>query len=247
MNQKEIDILKRALDRERASRKLAEKILEEKSKELYELNIKLEKSNVKLTSLNNKVNSQLQGVFENLVDPYVEIDLNGDILQMNNAAVDLLGLKSQSDKINVLNLVHPEDGEMIAPNFKELLSKGSITNFKVKLITQTKKTKLVHINGSIIYDNGIAFGAQGILRDITSEDKYQKAVEFEKQKYGNIIANMNLGLIEVNNQDEILMANQGFIDMSGFNESELLGKKCSELLLKRQAFRGLCCFLIIKF
>ena len=35
MNQKEIDILKRALDRERASRKLAEKILEEKSKELY--------------------------------------------------------------------------------------------------------------------------------------------------------------------------------------------------------------------
>ena len=231
MNQKEIDILKRALDRERASRKLAEKILEEKSKELYELNIKLEKSNVKLTSLNNKVNSQLQGVFENLVDPYVEIDLNGDILQMNNAAVDLLGLKSQSDKINVLNLVHPEDGEMIAPNFKELLSKGSITNFKVKLITQTKKTKLVHINGSIIYDNGIAFGAQGILRDITSEDKYQKAVEFEKQKYGNIIANMNLGLIEVNNQDEILMANQGFVDMSGFNESELLGKKCSELLL----------------
>jgi len=230
MNQKEIDILKRALDRERASRKLAEKILEKKSKELYELNIKLEKSNVKLTSLNNKVNSQLQGVFENLVDPYVEIDLNGDILQMNNAAVDLLGLKSQSDKINVLKLVHPDDGEMIAPNFKELLSKGSITNFKVKLITQSKKTKLVHINGSIIYDNGVASGAQGILRDITIEDKYQKAIEGEKLKYENIIANMNLGLIEVNNHDEIVMANQSFIDISGFKQSELLGKKCSEIL-----------------
>ena len=129
MNQKEIDILKRAFDRERASRKLAEKILEEKSKELYQLNIKLEKSNVKLTSLNNKVNSQLQGVFENLVDAYVEIDLNGNIIEMNNSAVDLLELKNLSDKVNVLSMVHPDDIEMVAPNFKELLKNGSDNRF----------------------------------------------------------------------------------------------------------------------
>ena len=230
MNQKEINILKRAFDRERASRKLAEKILEEKSKELYELNIKLEKSNIKLTSLNNKVNSQLEGVFQNLVDAYVEIDLNGNIIEMNNSAVDILGLKNLSDKVNVLNMVHPDSTEMVAPNFKELLKKGSMTDFKVKIVTKNNKTKLVHINGSIIYDNGVASGAQGILRDITIEDKYQKAIEGEKLKYENIIANMNLGLIEVNNQDEIVMANQSFIDISGFKQSELLGKKCSEIL-----------------
>ena len=126
MNKKEINILKRAFDRERASRKLAEKILEEKSKELYQLNIKLEQSNITLTSLNNKVNSQLQGVFENLVDAYVEIDLNGTILGINNAAVDLLGLKSLSEKINVLEMVHPNYKDSIAPNFKSLLKKGSI-------------------------------------------------------------------------------------------------------------------------
>ena len=133
MNQKEINILKRAFDRERASRKLAEKILEEKSKELYQLNIKLEQSNITLTSLNNKVNSQLQGVFENLVDAYVEIDLNGNIVEMNNSAVDLLELKNLSDKVNVLSMVHPNDIEMVAPNFKELLKNGSITDFRVKI------------------------------------------------------------------------------------------------------------------
>ena len=138
MNQKEINILKRAFDRERASRKLAEKILEEKSKELYQLNIRLEKSNVKLTSLNNKVNSQLQGVFENLVDAYVEIDLNGNIIEMNNSAVDLLGLKNLSDKVNVLNMVHPDNVEMVGPNFKELLKNGSITDFRVKIVTHNR-------------------------------------------------------------------------------------------------------------
>jgi PAS domain S-box-containing protein len=229
MNKKEINILKRAFDRERASRKLAEKILEEKSKELYQLNIKLEQSNITLTSLNNKVNSQLQGVFENLVDAYVEIDLNGNIVEMNNSAVDLLELKNLSDKVNVLSMVHPNDIEMVAPNFKELLKNGSITDFRVKIVTHNNKTKLVHINASSIYYNGIASGAQGILRDITIEDKYQKAIEGEKLKYENIIANMNLGLIEVNNHDEIIMANQSFLDMSGFKQSELVGKKCSEI------------------
>ena len=126
-------------------------------------------------------------------------------------------------------MVHPDNIEMVAPNFKELLKKGSVTDFKVKIVTQNKKTKLVHINGSIIYDNGIASGAQGILRDITIEDKYQRAIEGEKLKYENIIANMNLGLIEVNNHDEIIMTNQSFLDMSGFKQSELIGKKCSEI------------------
>ena len=39
---KELDILKRALEREKAARKAAEKILEEKSRELYTTSQKLE-------------------------------------------------------------------------------------------------------------------------------------------------------------------------------------------------------------
>ena len=36
-------------------------------------------------------------------------------------------------------MVHPDNIEMIAPNFKELLKKGSVTDFKVKIVTQIKK------------------------------------------------------------------------------------------------------------
>ena len=50
MSQKKIDILERALAREKSARKQAEKILEKKSAELYELTIKLSRANSDLES-----------------------------------------------------------------------------------------------------------------------------------------------------------------------------------------------------
>jgi|TARA_B110000971_G_C19852663_1_gene427885 PAS domain-containing protein len=65
-------------------------------------------------------------------------------------------------------------------------------------------------------------------RDITLKRQYRKSLESQKEKYSSIIANMNLGLIEVNIKDEILMVNQRFEQMSGYSEAELLGKKGKE-------------------
>ncbi|MFP4844922.1 PAS domain S-box protein [Winogradskyella sp. PE311] len=229
MSQEEISILKRALARERASRKAAEEILEAKSAELYDVNQKLEASHTELTKLYNKANSQLQGVFENIVDAYIIMDLWGNILKMNDAAVELLGFDSTKDDGNLMNLVDPIDAEIVAPSFEKLIEKGSITDFKINIITNKKAKKFVHINASIIYENDIAVGAQGIVRDITLENKYQQALEAEKQKYSSIIANMNLGLVQVNSNDEIQMVNQSFSEMSGYKEEELIGKIGGEM------------------
>ncbi|MDP5157675.1 MAG: PAS domain S-box protein [Flaviramulus sp.] len=359
MNPNEIDILKRALEREKAARKQAEKILEAKSAELYSANQKLLKYNKNLEILLTNTDSQLQGVFENIVDAYVIIDLLGNIMKMNDAAVALLGFKSTKEDFNLINLVHPSEAERVQVAFKKLLEKGAITDFQVNIITKTKESKIVHINASIIYDQGKPVAAQGIVRDITQkkaneeqliesesrlstlilnlesgvllEDEnrkivltnkkfcefmqipstpealkgfdcsdaaeqskflfknpenfvdrinqillrkkavlgdelimkngmilerdfipiihkyqykghlwkyrdvtlrrtYRKSLEAEKHKYYNIISNMNLGLVEVDTDDKILMVNQSFINMTGYSEKELVGIKGKDLL-----------------
>jgi len=219
----DINILKRALEREKASRKAAEKILEEKSAELYKTTQKLEK-------LVKEKTSELKGVFENIVDAYVVMDLWGNVLKMNDAAVNLLGYDNAVEDFNLTQLADVSEVDNVMNAFKILVKEGSITNFQVKINTKDKTQKLVHINASIIVDdkNNI-IAAQGIVRDITLENQYQKAVEAEKQKYSNIIANMKLGLVEVNRDDEILMVNQSFSEMSGYTEAELLGKKGSDI------------------
>jgi len=229
MSQKQIEILQRALNREKAARKQAENILENKSAELFEAKEKLEKSFSELEALLNKTDSQLQGVFENIVDAYVIMDLMGNILKMNDAAVNLLGFKDANVNFNLLEMATPNELGRISESFQILFKNGTLTNFHVNIITQKKEEKLVHINASIIYDDGIPVAAQGIVRDITLDSKYQKSIEVEREKYSRIIANMNLGLVEADSDEKILMVNQSFSEMSGYSEFELLGKVESEI------------------
>jgi len=352
MSQEKVDILKRALDREKKARKAAEKILEEKSRELYFTSQKLE-------NLLDEKSSQLQGVFENIVDAYVVMDIKGNIIKFNEAATKLFGYDIAREEVNVAKLVHKGDYEYATMSFLELQTKGFFKNYEARIYTKSKEVKWVHINASLVYDkNKKPIAAQGIVRDITAEraseekliesenrlatlvlnldsgivledenrnivltnrkfcelfnikaqpsdllgmdcsvaseqnkvlftdpegflqrmkaiDKakkvvigdelemidgkilernympinigeqskgflwtftdvtlkrtYRKSLEVQKQKYYSIIANMHLGLVEVNNDDEILMVNQSFSEMSGYSEEELIGKNAGEL------------------
>nr|WP_321227112.1 PAS domain S-box protein [uncultured Psychroserpens sp.] len=352
MSQDQVEILQRALKREKSARKAAEKILEEKSRELYLTSQKSE-------NLLDEKSSQLQGVFENIVDAYVVMDLNGHVLKFNEAATRLFGYDIDRDDVNVINLIYKEDYQYAMNCFMDLQTYGFFKNYETRIYTKSKEVKWVHVNGSVVYDkNKNPIAAQGIVRDITAEkaseekliesenrlstlilnldsgivledenrnivltnkkfcelfnidaqpsdligkdcatsseknkvlfkdpaafikrmqaiDKakkivigdelemvdgkilernympitigekskgflwtftdvtlkrtYRKSLEVQKQKYYNIIANMNLGLVEVNNNDEILMINQSFTEMSGYTEVEVKGKKAAEI------------------
>ncbi|NNJ89880.1 MAG: PAS domain S-box protein, partial [Eudoraea sp.] len=81
-----------------------------------------------------------------------------------------------------------------------------------------------------IFSNGIYKGHLWTYNDVTIRKNYKQNLEIQKEKYWSIIANMNLGLIEVDNQDVIQLVNQSFCTMSGYSEKELLGKKAAETL-----------------
>jgi PAS domain S-box-containing protein len=364
MSQEKIDILERSLKRERAARKSAEKILEDKSRDLHFLSDELKATNLKLENLLHEKSSQLKGVFENIIDAFVVIDLWGNVIKFNDAATLLFGYNIDIEALNILSLIYVEDMEYAKTSFTDLQIKGFFKNYKARVYTKSNGVKWVHINASIIYDkdkNPIA--AQGIVRDITKErtskekliesenrlstlvlnlnsgiiledenrkivlsntkfcelldrdmhpddlfglditllseqnknlvknpelfveglreivekkvavfgaqiemidgkviginytpiildgkskgflwtftditleKKYNLSLEAQKLKFSSIIANMNLGLVEVNNDDEILLINQSFLDMSGYSEEELLGEKANRILFKEK-------------
>ncbi|WP_435413239.1 PAS domain-containing sensor histidine kinase [Psychroserpens mesophilus] len=352
MSQDQLDILQRALEREKKARKAAERILEEKSRELFQTSQQIEQ-------LLQEKSSQLQGIFENIVDAYVVMDLDGNILKFNEAATTLFGYDLDKESVNVMNLIHKDDYQYAMSSFLDLQTNGLFKNYETRVCTKSGEVKWVHVNGSLVLDNtNTPIAAQGIVRDITDQktskekliesenrlaalvlnldsgivledenrkivltnkkfcelfnlsaqpedligmdciaaseqnkllfknpkaflermkvinlDKkpvvgdelemldgkilerdympitigekskgflwtftdvtlkrtYRKSLEAQKQKYYSIIANMHLGLVEVNNEDEILMINQSFSEMSGYTQDEVIGKKGSEL------------------
>ncbi len=67
---------------------------------------------------------------------------------------------------------------------------------------------------------------------INHRKQAEQNLRIREEKYRNIIANMRLGLLEVDNDEIISFANQSFCDMSGYTSEELIGRKASDLFAK---------------
>ncbi|REH44502.1 PAS domain S-box-containing protein [Tenacibaculum gallaicum] len=178
MSIKEIEILKRALERQKKARKQAEKILEEKSLELFNISQELKEVNEKLEDLLDEKNSQLKGIFENINDAYLVMDIHGNVLKMNDVAVDFFGFDVNEEEVNIVSLIYPEDYEYAMSSYAQLLKNGYFTNYIARVITKRGEVKWVNINSSVVFDkNNTPIAAQGIIRDITNQRKERQVIE----------------------------------------------------------------------
>lgn len=192
MLQTKPEILLRALEREKKARKEAEKILEEKSKELYHITQQLRQANNKLKTGLNEKTTELKGVFDNLVDAYVLINLRGDIIKWNDAAKELFGYQS-NEKINVNHLIYEADIKHAMHSFNLLIEEGMFSDYIGRVKTANNGIRWVHINASVIKNqHNKPIGAQGIVKDITQ----QRAIEAENKKLLQDLENSNEELEE---------------------------------------------------
>lgn len=70
-----------------------------------------------------------------------------------------------------------------------------------------------------------------MLINIFERKRKENLLTKQEEKYRNIIANMNLGLLEVTPDETIIFANQSFCDMSGYTIDDLKGEKATKFLL----------------
>ncbi|AUC74364.1 PAS domain S-box protein [Olleya sp. Bg11-27] len=222
MSQDQTEILQRALKREKAARKAAEKILEEKSRELYLTSQRLEQ-------LLDEKSSQLEGVFENILDAYVVMDLQGNVIKFNEAAIKLFGYDIARDKINVVNLIYKEDYQYAISSFLELQTKGFFKDYEARVYTKSKEVKWVHINASVIFDsNKKPVAAQGIVRDITDQKKSAEKLIESENRLATLILNLDNGIVLEDENRNIVLTNNKFCELFDIkaNPKDLIGMDC---------------------
>ncbi len=230
----ELEILQRALQREKAARKQAEQILEGKSRELYELAQQLKNVNAKLEEGLNEKASELQGVFENLVDAYVLMDISGNIIKMNDAANDLFGYNISEEQLNVVRLIYEDDYQYAMSSFQKLVTQGSFTNYQARVTTKHKGIRTVHINASLIFNKkNKPIAAQGIVRDITEELKQKRIFEEQKKQLSAIVENSSLG-IALTQFGKIIQTNKALQNLLGFTQDELMHKEVKAISHKEE-------------
>ncbi|PIB34742.1 hypothetical protein BFP72_04630 [Reichenbachiella sp. 5M10] len=75
------------------------------------------------------------------------------------------------------------------------------------------------------------FSYQNLQQEITQRQLAEARVIANENKYRRIIDNIDLGLLEVDNNDLIQHANKSFLEQFGYEWQELEGKKASDIFL----------------
>ncbi|SFU27505.1 PAS domain S-box-containing protein [Pustulibacterium marinum] len=227
-----ISILERALEREKAARKQAETILEKKSAELYKITQELQESNQKLNHLFNATRSELTGVFANLVDAYLVTDLSGDVIKMNDAAIQLLGFDCTKENFNIKHLIFKEDLAVFYTYFKQIDAENQYKDFNVRVVTKSNELKILHINCSMMHDqdSNEPVAVQGIFRDVTSQVFAEEKLRASENRLALLVNNLDSGVFMLNENNTILLANKKLCDIFNLKVSadELSGKKLKD-------------------
>ncbi|SHJ28744.1 PAS domain-containing sensor histidine kinase [Pseudozobellia thermophila] len=221
MDSKEVILLKKALERQKLARIQAEKILESKSKELYDTARHLKSANSKLEGLLNKEHSSLGDSFMDIVDPYVIMDMDYNVITMNNSAIDFLGYDHRKERLNVGKLVHKDYIPYTLQAFQSLKDVGTLKNYRAKIVVKGNRHKYIQINCSLIYDTeGKPIGSHGIMRDISQETEIKHLLSEQKKQLHVIFDNSPLG-IALAVDGKITKANPSFVNLLGYTENEL--------------------------
>lgn len=195
--------------------------MEGKSKDYDEDIVQLRATNANLENMLSEKISELEGIFYNSIDPYVVMDIMGNVRRMNTAAKDLLGYDNTNEDFNLVNLVHPDYMEYTQKSFEKLYRDGKLANYKALLFNKNKDIIYVQVNSSLIYNKeGVPVAAQGVIRDITKESKIKQLLEEKSRQLDLIIENSPLGIL-LTNENNIIKANKSSIALLGYNELEL--------------------------
>lgn len=223
MDNAKVHIYKKVLERERLARRQAERILEQKSLELYEKTEELASINQNLSKVIDEQTIEFNGIFDNIIDSYILMDLHGNVLKMNAPARELFGYDIKKEKFNVTEIIYQDDYEYAYKSFYQLIEVGSFKDFQARVYNKSKEIKWVQINSRIIRDGETEPRfAHGIVRDITEQKKQQEAFQAQKQQLDAIVDNSTLGIVLIK-EGKILKSNRAFQELIDYKEKELLG------------------------
>ena len=240
---KEIEILQRRLERERAARKQAESILEAKAKELYELNQSLEAQIKQRTAQLQDSEKSYRNIVDNADDIIYNIDREGIFTYVNPAAIAITEFEAEEAiGSRFQNIIREDYKEKVIIFYAEMIrDKKDKTYYEFPIVSKSGRDIWIGQKTNLIEDADGSFSFTVMARDITKRKIAEAELiiaknEIEKSefKYRSIMENMMLGLLEVDLEGRVIKAYPRFCEMVGYKESELKGKIAEDILMPDQ-------------
>ncbi|GAI96729.1 unnamed protein product, partial [marine sediment metagenome] len=154
-------------------------------------------------------------------------DLEGRIIEMNEAALRLHGLGNREEVIgqNGLMLVAEKDRARARENTRRTFKEERSGTVEYTLLTKGGKEFEAEYGGALVHDGfGKAVGFIGTTRDITERKRVEEALRESEEKLRVMFESTSEGIVVTDLKGKILDVNDAILRMSGLSREELVGQ-----------------------
>ncbi len=173
----------------------------------------------------DKARAYADSLIKNAPDPIFVSDLEGKILQANDAVYELLGFKTDEVLEQSLSrFVSADETREFLAALTEVIERGVIRNTRLSPRSASGEVIPTILNASALRDNdGKVIGAIGILRDMRELDK---ALAYSD----SLIKNAPDPIFVSDLEGKILQANDAVYELLGFRTDEVLEQSLSRFI-----------------
>src|SRR5438552_1990057 len=187
--------------------------------------LRTEHSMVEATGVRSRGSLEADIIIANAPDPVFVSDLEGKILQANDAVSQLLGFRQDEVLEQSLSrFISAEETREFTAALREVVERGVMRNVFLNPRSASGEVIPTSLNASALRDpDGRAIGVIGILRDMRELDKARAYAE-------SLIKNAADPVFVSDLEGKILQANDAVSSLLGFRPDELIEQSLSRFI-----------------
>jgi PAS domain S-box-containing protein len=176
---------------------------------------------------------KLRKVIDSSPDNITVSDLNGNIIDCNQATVDMHGFSTKEEIIgkNALELIAPKDHEKAMEQLKKTLDVGSVKNVEYTFLKKDGSEFPAEISASVIKDSsGKPVSFIGVIKDISERKRAEQLLKESEEKFRTIFDNSTEGILLADMENKkFFTGNKAICSMLGYNLEEIKNLDVSEI------------------
>ncbi len=178
---------------------------------------------------------KMRAMFESATDGIVFADLDGSVIECNQASLALHGFSSRDEVIgrNALEFVAAEDLERARENLYHALAAGGSSVIEYKLLRKDGSSFDGELSAVVLRnEQGEPTGIVALTRDVTERKQAEQELRASEQRYRSIIESIPMGMhmYQLDAQGRLIFigANPAAEEILGVDNSQFIGKTIEE-------------------
>jgi PAS domain S-box-containing protein len=161
-------------------------------------------------------------LFEETKDAITVSTSNGQLTNVNQAAVDLFGFSSKEEMLRLRDetdlYVHPADRKVL---IEEASKHGFLKDVELRLRRKTGERILVEATITALENPGETPSYQAVLRDITMQKENERKLHESEEKYRILVEDSLVGVYVIQD-NKFAFVNRRFAEIFGYSQTQIM-------------------------